>query len=328
VEIAVGHSSYLGRIAGFCIFAGLLAPSILSQEKPDNAPKMEPAESSYPYFIDFLRQKDFSSAEIRVVKLLEENTSFSRYLITYNSDSLRISGMMNVPKGQPPFKTVILNHGHYDSGRSSVGLGFKAAADFFVEKGYVAIGSDFRNRGSSDKGSEKGAICDVLFLTAATKKLPFVDINKIAMWGYSGGGGLTLKSLVVDKDIKVAALFGSMSADERDNYKLLKSWHSKLAEDIRQGIGKPSSKNKDLYARLSVITYISDISAPIIIHHGQEDANVPVKLSAKLFKALTKNKKTAEFYRYPKQPHVLKGEAWNLAMKRTLDFFDRYLNER
>jgi dipeptidyl aminopeptidase/acylaminoacyl peptidase len=35
-----------------------------------------------------------------------------------------------------------------------------------------------------------------------------------------------------------------------------------------------------------------------------------------------------EYYTYPDQHHVFRGEAWALAMERTLAFFDRYVKNQ
>jgi uncharacterized protein len=321
----IRNAGFIRHARTICMLAGCLASALGYQGfMQKEAQGQITAGSSFPYFIDSLRLKDFSKAEIRLDKLLEEKESFSRYLISYNSDGLKISGMMNVPKGIPPFKIVIINHGFYDAGKFSIGLGFKDAADYFARRGYVALGSDLRNLGSSDKGDGQGTICDVLSLAAAAKKLSYVDKGRMGMWGYSGGGGLTLKAVVVDRDIRVAALFGSMSADETDNYELMKKWHPKVTENLVRIIGEPK-KQPGNYARLSPLNYFADLSAAFIIHHGEEDKTVPLDFSKKLYRTLIEKGKTASFYTYPNQPHVLSGKAWDEAMSRTVDFFDLHL---
>jgi dipeptidyl aminopeptidase/acylaminoacyl peptidase len=56
-----------------------------------------------------LRARDFSSAaEIEIVQVLEEAQNFTRYLIAYPSDGLRVTGMLNRSRGDKPFRVIIL----------------------------------------------------------------------------------------------------------------------------------------------------------------------------------------------------------------------------
>lgn len=281
------------------------------------------------FFIENLRHQKFEGKGIKILRTLEEAPAFTRYLIEYDSGGLSISGMMNVPKGEGAFPVVILNHGHYEKNRKfSPGLGFKDAADIFAKNGYVAVGSDFRNNGNSDRGENLfqylGDLQDVLFLLEAVKELPYVDKHRIGMWGYSLGGWLTLKSAVISKDIKVIALFGSMSFDDADNYHTLNQWHPEVIEEVTKIFGAPEEK-PDNYAKLSPVNYLKDLSAKVIIHHGVKDTLTPSEWSQKLKEALIKEGKTVEFYEYAMQGHVLQPKAMERAMQRTVDFFDRYL---
>ena len=280
------------------------------------------------FYIENLRKKQFNTTGIKTTKTLEHNETFTRYLIEYESDGLKISGMMNIPKGEGQFPVVVLNHGYYDPKKFSVGLGFKDAADIFARNGYVAVGSDYRNNGNSDKGENFfqhiGSLYDVLNLVEAVKQLPYVDKQKVGMWGYSGGGWLTLKASVINRDIKAIALFGSMSSDDKENYYALEKWHPEVLKNVRKNLGKPEEGN-EAYKLISPINYIKYMSNNVIIHHGVKDEAVPLKWSENLREALIRERKTVEFYAYPEQGHVLRGEAWDLSMERTVIFFKRFL---
>ena len=288
----------------------------------------KPVDDSYPFFIMNLRQKDFGGSDIKIVRTLEANEDFTSYLITYNSEGLQIIGMMNVPKGKGPFPAIILNHGHYDPKRFTTGYGFKDAADLFARNGYAAIGSNYRNYGDSDRGHDSfiynGSLYDVLYLVNAVKRLSYVDPERIGMWGHSGGGGLTLKSIVVDSSIKAAALYASMSADDVDNYNVMKKWHPQDIKEFTDRMGSPKG-NPEVFTKRSPINYLSDLNAPVIIHHGEKDKAVPIAWSEKLRDALVREGKQVEYYSYPNHGHILEGRAWEEAMERNLTFFDRHL---
>jgi dipeptidyl aminopeptidase/acylaminoacyl peptidase len=287
-------------------------------------------EYSGPFTINEFRKKDFRDSNIEIVKTLEKKGSFTRYLIAYGSEGLRITGMMNVPKGKGPFPVVILNHGRYNPDKHFIGAGFKKSADTFAREGYVAIGSDYRNYGESDKGknvfAHLGSLNDVLYLVQAVKKISFVDKEKIGMWGYSGGGWLTLKAIIIDRSITVAALFGSMSADDIDNYKRIYKWHPEVIDDVNMVIGSPDEK-PDIYEKMSPINFLKDMPNYIIMHRGADDKVIPVEWSERLRDELIRENKVVEYYTYPRQGHGLNGKARDISMERTVVFFNRYLKK-
>ena len=282
------------------------------------------------YMIKDLREKDFSGSSIEIKKILEENESFTSYFISYKSENLEITGLMNVPLGNGPFPAVIINHGHYNPDKYFIGAGIQEAAEVFAKNGYVAIGSDYRNHGKSGKGDNffkhAGYLYDVMYLLGAVKTLTNVDREKIGMWGFSLGGWLTLKASVIDKSIKVVALFAPQSSDDTENYMALSKWHKDVIEVVDKVIGPPG-KNPEAYKNMSPINFVEDMPDYFIMHRGQNDSVIPIEWLTRLRDSLIKQNKKIEFYLYPGQGHSLKGSAWNISMKRTIEFFDRNLKD-
>jgi dipeptidyl aminopeptidase/acylaminoacyl peptidase len=62
------------------------------------------------------------------------------------------------------------------------------------------------------------------------------------------------------------------------------------------------------------------------LHHGTSDSEVPIKFSQDLFTQSQAAGVVVEYYEYEGDNHNL-GNYFNLAMKRTLEFFDRYLKD-
>jgi hypothetical protein len=59
------------------------------------APTPDPWAAYEPYTIEALRKRAYGTeGKIEIVKTLEQTASFTRYLIAYPSDGLRITGMM------------------------------------------------------------------------------------------------------------------------------------------------------------------------------------------------------------------------------------------
>src|SRR5262245_35617242 len=79
--------------------------------------------------------------------------------ITYESEGLKITGLLSKPPGKGPFPLILVNHGGYDPAKSVAPF-----LDLFVKQGYVALASDYRGCGQSEGKHElaKGEVQDVL----------------------------------------------------------------------------------------------------------------------------------------------------------------------
>ena len=85
---------------------------------------------------EFTRPLDLEAFERKSIYDRKKRSSrgFTRYLFAYPSDGLRITGMLNRPKGKGPFPVVILNHGYYPLDVYQTGNGSKVAADYLANQ--------------------------------------------------------------------------------------------------------------------------------------------------------------------------------------------------
>ncbi len=277
-----------------------------------------------------MRAKKYSSQGIQLGALYEQTGQYKANLISYESDGLKISGLMYVPAGNGPFPLALVNHGYFDPSNYGPGWDTLRELRFFAANGYVTIASDYRNYGSSSKGDntiQPGYTSDILNLIEAAKQTPYIDKNKITIMGHSMGGEITLDVLVVSKDIKVAALFGSMSASSEDNYYARRDlYHSQDTGQFAAYYGTPAT-NPDSYIKQSPLTYFKDVNVPVEVNIGTNDTTTPPIWSQKIYAALKADGKTTEFYSYPGEGHSLNGAAFNLAMQRTLTFFNKAIGK-
>jgi uncharacterized protein len=294
-----------------------------------------PVDTSDPLFIDSLRQyRPEPPPTLEVLAVLAETETFTRYQIAYHSDELSITGVMNVPQQDnlgladdgPPFPVILLNHGHFNPANYTPGQGTQLEADYLAAHGYVTIASDYR--GYAGSGGEAGGhfdpgwTYDVLDLLDALPSLAFVDPERVGMWGHSTGGEIALRIITARDSIGAVVLFGSMGADAADNLRLVQGWGGGQAVVERYGLPEDAP---EVWAKLSPMTYLADVSSPIAIHHGDLDNEVPPQLSARLWQAMQAADLPGEYYTYPDQGHFFQGAAWAQAMRRTVDFFDRYV---
>ena len=198
-----------------------------------------------------------------------------------------------------------------------------------ASNGYVAVAPDYRNYAGSDDGDHlfvPGYVYDVRNLLVALKELPEVDGARIGIMGHSMGGGITLQSLVSGADIKVAALFGTVSANEAENWDArVNRWGGgPEAGALAERYGTPAEA-PEIYARMSPASYWDAVTAPVIIHHGDADNVTPIQWAYDVEAGLRAAGKPVELYVYPGAGHSLNGADFDLAMARTLAFFDAVL---
>ncbi len=300
--------------------------------------------------IDTLRARKYGGGAIKITKILSDNGAFQRVLFEYPSDGLRITGMMNIPRGNGPFPVVILNHGYFKPSEYKTGDGTNFAADAFARRGYLTLASDYRCYGGSPCVSnplDVGYAIDVLNLIALVPTLPNADASRIGIWGHSMGGGVTARVLTISDQIKVGALYAAVHSDDEIHYCWLVGCKTPVARaatppkaneldpDFLAGIDSavassrdPMTRLREIFARSSPFRFLNYVSAPVIIHHGEKDDIVPLQWSIELADALNARGKPAFLYSYPSEGHVFVGVQWRLFMERTISFFDKYLAPR
>ncbi len=303
-----------------------------------------PVKITYPLQIAEMRKKDYPGSDVVVEQKLPNGVNYKRYIASYKSEGLKIYGLLTVPTGKVStggWPIIIFNHGYIPPDVYKTTERYVAYVDGFARSGYVVFKPDYRGHGESE-GSPEGAYyspsytIDVLNALASIKRLPYVNKDKIGMWGHSMGGHITLRSMVIDKDIKAGVIWGGVVASYKDmaeGWRRVRPWQPSLRES--QNI-RPARQqlidtfgtfetNKEFWDSISPIAYISDISGPLELHHGLADEEVPWEFSESLKNALEKAGKTVEYYTYDGADHNLSGKAFNLAMSRSIAFFDRYL---
>lgn len=290
------------------------------------------AAAPHPVSLQALMNQTFDGRDLQLGAVLAENEAYTRYTITYRSGELRISGIMNIPKGPGPFPVLILNHGHIDTAVYTNGRGLKREQDWLARHGYAVLHTDYRNHAFSDDDDEnemkfrlgyaEDAINAVLAVRAA--KLPTLDPSRIGMLGHSMGGGVTLNTLVIQPElVDAAVLFAPVSVDARLNYERWTTRRPERAQAMRERYGSPE-ENPEFWDGISASTYLSRVQTPVLIHHGTADESVPLAWSEDLTTRLQAASKDVTFHTYPGEPHEF-IKAWTDVMEKTTAFFDAHL---
>ncbi len=294
-------------------------------------PTVTPTPDAYAgLYITDLITRSYGEGDFLILKKLSENTLFTRYLVAYPSDGLSIFGFMNVPKvGKGPYPVVIAVHGfvdpaYYDTLDYTTGY-----ADDLARAGFLVIHPNLRGYPPSDNGSNlfrTGMAVDVLNLIALVRReggkpgdLQQARPDDIGLWGHSMGGGIVLKAITVDQNVKAAVLYGAMSGDEKQNYEAIMSWAGDRI--VPEELHAP----EEVLRLVSPVNFLDRIQAAVSIHHGGSDPLVPLTWSLNLCSSLQKLQKQVDCYTYPGEPHVFIGEGDQVFMQRVVEFFTRTL---
>lgn len=201
---------------------------------------------------------------------------------------------------------------------------------YLLQQGYVVIAPDYR--GSIGYGSawREGVYMDVGgkdFRDAALaanylKTLPYVDGDRLGVWGLSYGGFFTLLAVTEYPTLYRAAVNVAGVADYAMYYE--DPYHGSWTESR---IGRPD-QNPRVYAQASPVSHIDKLVRPLLVLHGTSDVNVPYLHSVRLIDEALKRGKgdLVEFMTYPGEfhyftrDHVLR-DAWS----RVERFFGRHL---
>ena len=298
----------------------------------------------HPLSIEVQRKKEYFGSEIVIEKTLVAESGYSRFIASYKSDGLKIYALLTVPEGEPPaggWPAIVFNHGYIPPEQYITTERYVAYIDGFARQGYVVFKPDFRGHGESE-GNPSGAyysdgyISDVLNAVASVKKYKDVNSAKIGMWGHSMGGHLTLRSMVISGDIKAGVIWAGVVGSYEEminNWRRRVSWAPSQAErqfrrpgrqDLLDKYGTPE-QNPNFWNSISPIKYVSEISGPVQLHHGTSDESVPWEFSQSLKNALEQAGEKVEYFTYEGSDHNLSGAAFNLAMARSVEFFNKYL---
>jgi dipeptidyl aminopeptidase/acylaminoacyl peptidase len=311
-----------------------LAPSPSATPSPRPAPTPTPSPTPTPdpyraYTIDDLRSRSYGGGHLEIVRTLGSYSSFTRYLIRYPSDGLKIFGFMDVPAGQGPFPVIVALHGYIDPSVYQTLDYTTRYADALAEAGYLVIHPNLRGYSPSDDGGNVfrvGMAIDVLNLIAVVKAdggapgaLQAADPGRIGMWGHSMGGGIATRVLTVSGDVKAAVLYSPMSGDEAKNYAAIGTWSN--GERGRPERSVPAGELQ----LISPMYYFDDIQAAVSINHSTADPLVPVQWSEATCSQMQALGRNVQCLYYPGMPHTFQGQGDVQFMQNTIQFFDRYL---
>ena len=291
-----------------------------------------PTETFDPVSLPALMQTEIVGSDLVVGDAIGSTAKYTRHPVTYKANEFTISGIMNIPKGEGPFPTLVLGHGYIDVNIYTSGRGLKREQDYLANQGYIVLHSDYRNHAGSDDDPDNdtnlrlGYTIDVIAAARALRAsgLPQVDTEKIGYLGRSMGGGIGYNvATVAPNEYDAIILYAPVSANYVDNFNKWGRDNPDVSNPIIQRFGSPED-SPEFWAGVSAENYFEKIDDPIMIHHGTNDESCKVAWSERAAAQMKALNKDVTLHIYEGEQHAF-GPQWELSMQRSVEFFQKNL---
>lgn len=172
----------------------------------------------------------------------------------------------------------------------------------------------YRSKSFHDMSYGNMSINTLLDQIAAIKQLAAtypIDVDKVGIWGHSGGGFATAAAMFRYPDFFKVGISESGNHDNR-NYE--DDWGERYNGLV---------ENSD-YASQANQLYAKNLKGKLLIAHGMMDDNVPPYNALLVIEALEKANKDYDFIAFPNSAHGF-GEHTYYMMRRRWDYFTAHL---
>lgn len=189
---------------------------------------------------------------------------------------------------------------------------------FLAQQGYVVASIDNRGtrtpRGRDWRKSiygqigilaahDQAAAAKVLF-----KKFSFIDTDRVGIWGWSGGGQMTMNCLFRYPDIYKSGLAVAFVADQR--------LYDNIYQERYMGLLTDNEAN---YIAGSPISHAKKLEGNLMIIHGTADDNVHYQSFERLANELIKHNKMFDMMSYPMRSHgIRERDNTSLHLRKTM----------
>ena len=248
--------------------------------------------------------------------------------VWWKSDGFDVQGWLLLPmhaQGKMPMITMV--HGGPAAAAkpsfSGPGLATTLLANGYAlfrpnPRGSYGQGERFTLANVRDFGH--GDLRDILAGIDAAAKIAPIDTNRLGLTGGSYGGFMTMWAVTQTNRFKAAVASAGIS-----------DWLSYYGENgidawMIPYFGKSAYDDPAVYAQSSAINYMHDAKTPTFAYVGEHDIECPAPQTQEFWHAMKAMGVPTAIMIYPGEGHGLRDpEHIADAMRRTLDWFDKYL---
>lgn len=292
--------------------------------------------------IPYLRSRPYTGV-LGKLEQVSAGSSYTSYSTSYLSDGLKINAQLTIPNGDMPLEgwsAIVFVHGYIPPSLYETFKNYAAYVDYLASEGFVIFKVDLRGHGNSE-GTPGGAyyssdyIIDVLNAKSALQKSDFVNPQKIGLWGHSMAGNVVSRAMAVDTSIPAVVIWAGavytysdmQKYGIQDNSYRPPSDQSQRTRRRTQLFEKYGQFNPEsaFWKSVPMTNYLSDIKGAIQIHHAVDDDVVNIGYSRDFDLLLDNTSIYHELNEYPSGGHNITGVSFSQAMRKTADFFKKYL---
>ncbi len=193
-----------------------------------------------------------------------------------------------------------------------------------VQQGYIIMSVD--NRGTPAPRGRAWRKCiyrrigilassdQAKAVRAIIKKRHYVDSGRIGIWGWSGGGSMTLNAMFRHPDLYRMGMAVAPVSNLR--------FYDSIYQERYMGLPQESGED---YEKCSPITYANQLNGNLLIVHGTGDDNVHFQNTEALVNELIKDDKPFTMMAYPNRSHgIYEGKN---TTHHLFELLTRYLKE-
>jgi dipeptidyl-peptidase 4 len=254
------------------------------------------------------------------LKVLEDNSALKQRISEFAmgqkeffsfkiEDGTELNGYMIKPDDFDPNKEYpVFMYVYGGPGSQNVSLNWGGTRDLWFRmlaaKGYIVACID--NRGTGARGRDfqhltygilgKYEVEDQIAGAKYLGSLPYVDANRIGIWGWSYGGYMSSLALFIGNDVfKMAIAVAPVT-----NWRYYDSIYT-------ERYMKTPQLNGDGYDAYSPNTHISKLKGDLLLIHGTGDDNVHFQNAVSMVDKLVAANKQFESFYYPNRNHGISG---------------------
>ena len=193
---------------------------------------------------------------------------------------------------------------------------------YMAQKGYILFILD--NRGSENRGRDfeqatfhqlgQIEMQDQMKGVDYLRTLPYVDMNRLGVHGWSFGGFMTISLITNYPDVFKVGVAGGPVIDWK--------WYEVMYGE--RYMGTPQN-NPEGYAKVSLINKAKDLKGKLQIITGYNDNTVVPQHCLSFLDACIKAGTQPDFFAYPGEEHNMRGHASVHLHERITQYFEDYL---